>query len=76
MPMADGLPVFEADGTHRRNIAVPQPMVTSLCVASDDLRDLYIVTGSRGGPSKNCGGVFRLRVDVPGQPLPRARVKI
>ena len=32
--------VFNADGTHRRDIAVPLPMVTSLCFAGDGLRDL------------------------------------
>ncbi len=68
--------VFNPDGSHRRDIAVPLPMVTSLCFAGDDLRDLYIVTGSRGGPSDNCGSIFRTRVDVPGVPLPLARVKL
>ena len=61
--------VFNADGTHRQDMPVPLPMVTSLCFGGDDLRDLYIVTGSRGGPSENCGSIFRTRVDVAG---PRA----
>ncbi len=66
--------VFNADGTHRKDIAVPLPMVTSLCFGGDDMRDLFIVTGSRGGPSDNCGSVFRTRADVPGLALPPARV--
>ena len=66
--------VFGADGRHRRDIPVPRPMVTSLCFGGDDRRDLYIVTGSRGGPSENCGTVYRLRSDVAGLPLPLARV--
>ena len=66
--------VFNADGSHRQDIPVPLPMVTSLCFAGDDLRDLYIVTGSRGGPHENCGSIFRTHVDVPGLPLPLARV--
>lgn len=66
--------VFNADGSHRMDVAVPLPMVTSLCFAGDDMRDLYIVTGSRGGPRENCGTVFRTRVDVPGLPLAPARV--
>jgi len=66
--------VFNADGSHRKDIAVPLPMVTSLCFAGDDLRDLYIVTGSRGGPHENCGSIFRMRVDVAGLALPMARV--
>ena len=68
--------VFNADGSHRQDIAVPLPMVTSLCFGGDDLRDLYIVTGSRGGPHENCGSIFRLRSDVPGLALPPARVAL
>lgn len=66
--------VFEPDGAHRGDVSVPLPMVTSLCFGGDDLRDLYIVTGSDGGPSPACGTVFRMRVDVAGLPLARARV--
>ena len=67
--------VFEADGRHRRDIAVPLPMVTSVCFGGDDLADLYVVTGSRGGPTDTCGTVFRMRADVAGLPLAMARVK-
>lgn len=67
--------VFGAEGCHRRDIRVPRPMVTSLCFGGDDLRDLYIVTGSRGGPSDSCGTVYRLRSDVAGLPLPLAHVR-
>ncbi len=66
--------VFNADGTHRHDLVVPLPMVTSVCFAGDDLRDLYIVTGSRGGPHENCGSIFRTRVDVAGLAMPLARV--
>jgi gluconolactonase len=66
--------VFNADGTHRHDIAVPLPMVTSLCFAGEGLRDLYVVTGSRGGPHDNCGSIFRMRVDVAGLALPPARI--
>jgi xylono-1,5-lactonase len=68
--------VFGADGRHRRDVAVPRPMVTSVCFGGDDLRELYIVTGSRGGPSENCGTVYRLRSDVAGLPVPVARVRV
>ncbi len=68
--------VFDGSGTHLRDIAVPLPMVTSLCFAGDDMRDLYIVTGSRGGPHENCGTIYRMRVDVPGLPLAPARVAV
>ena len=67
--------VYDAGGRHLRDIAIPRPMVTSLCFGGDDLRDLYIVTGSRGGPSESCGTIYRLRSDVAGLPLPVARVR-
>ena len=68
--------VFEPDGAHRMDVAVPLPMVTSLCFAGDDLKDLYVVTGSEGGQRENCGSVFRTRVEVAGLPLAPARVAI
>jgi len=68
--------VFNPDGTHRKDLAVPLPMVTSLCFGGEDLRDLYIVTGSRGGPHENCGSVFRIRADVAGLAVPPARVAV
>jgi len=68
--------VFNPDGTHRADLAVPLPMVTSLCFGGEDLRDLYVVTGSDGAPTETSGAVFRTRVDVPGQPLPPCRVAI
>jgi gluconolactonase len=68
--------VFEPDGAHRMDLAVPLPMVTSVCFGGEDLRDLYVVTGSDGGPHENCGTIFRTRVDTPGLPLSPARVAI
>lgn len=68
--------VFGPDGKHLRDVKVPLPMVTSLCFGGEDMKDLYIVTGSRGGPSEKCGTVFRTRSDVPGLPLAPARVRI
>lgn len=68
--------VFEPEGSHRTDLAVPLPMVTSLCFGGDDMRDLYVVTGSRGGPHENCGTVFRTRADVPGLPLASARTAL
>ncbi len=62
--------------SERRPIAVPQPGVTSLCFGGDDRRDLYVVTGTVGGPSDHTGSVYRVRVDVPGLPVPLARVAL
>lgn len=69
-----GVAVFNPDGSARARLPVPLPMVTSVCFGGDDLRDLYVVTGSRGGPKENCGTVYRTRVDVPGMLRPPARV--
>lgn len=68
--------VFEPDGAHRMDLAVPRPMVTSLCFGGEDLRDLYVVTGSDGGPSETCGTIYRVRTEVAGLPLAPARVAI
>ena len=68
--------VFEPDGTLRENLAVPMPMVTSVCFGGGDLRDLYVVTGSDGAAGDREGAVFRVRVDVAGLPVPVARVAL
>jgi gluconolactonase len=68
--------VFNADGSHRMDLPVPLPMVTSVCFGGEDLKDLYVVTGSDGAPSEASGTVFRIRAEVAGLPLPPARVAI
>lgn len=68
--------VFEPDGSLRRRLEVPVPMVTSVCFGGADMKDLYVVTGSRGGPRENCGTIYRTRVDVPGLPIAPARVAL
>ena len=68
--------VFESNGALRESLPVPLPMVTSVCFGGPDLRDLYVVTGSRGGPSDICGTIFRTRVDVPGLPISDAKVSL
>jgi xylono-1,5-lactonase len=67
---------FGADGAERGRLAVPLPMVTSVCFGGDDLRDLFVVTGSRGGPHDHCGSLYRTRLDVPGLLRPLARVAL
>jgi sugar lactone lactonase YvrE len=68
--------VFNPDGSHRADIPVPLPMVTSVCFGGHDLKDLYVVTGSEAAPTTASGSIFRVRVDVAGLPLPPARVSI
>ena len=67
---------FGADGGLRRRIACPHPMPTSVCFGGADLLDLYIVTGTAGTGRDDSGTVYRIRVDVPGLPVPPARVEL
>ena len=68
--------VFEPDGAVRTEIPTPLPMVTSVCFGGADLRDFYIVTGSRNGPRENCGTIYRMRTDVSGLPIVPAKVAL
>lgn len=68
--------VFNADGTHRNDIPVPLPMVTSLCFGGKNLRTLYIVTGPRGAGREDAGTIYRIPVEVAGLQVPSARIKI
>lgn len=68
--------VFDVGGGERPPIQIPLPMVTSLCFGGDDRRDLYVVTGSAGAPSDHSGTVYRVRAEVPGLPVPPARVAL
>ena len=76
--IADGgkVMVFEPDGAVRTEIPTPLPMVTSVCFGGADLRDFYIVTGSRNGPRENCGTIYRMRTDVSGLPIVPAKVAL
>ncbi len=68
--------VFNPDGSTRAEIPCPLPMVTSLCFGGDDLRTLYVVTGSGDSGRDDAGTVFRVAVDVPGLPVPLAQIKL
>ena len=76
--IADGgkVKVFEPAGAVRTAIPTPLPMVTSVCFGGADLRDFYIVTGSRNGPRENCGTIYRMRTDVSGLPIVPAKVAL
>ena len=68
--------VLEPDGSLRRNIEVPLPMVTSVAFGGEGLRDLYVVTGSHDGPHENCGTVYVTDIGVAGLPVPPCRVRL
>jgi xylono-1,5-lactonase len=61
-----------SDGTIDRRIKVPQSFVTSLTFGGPDLQDLYVVTAT---DKTSTGTVYRMRSDIPGLPVPKARFK-
>ena len=71
-----GVGVFDTGGNLLEIIEIPAPMCTSVCFGGDDLRDLYIVSGSEGPGNGNDGAVFRVPVDVSGLAVPLARVAL
>ncbi|MGE0484965.1 MAG: SMP-30/gluconolactonase/LRE family protein [Gammaproteobacteria bacterium] len=71
-----GVAVYDADGRERDFVEIAVPMCTSVCFGGEDLRDLYIVSGSHGMDSERAGGVYRVRVEVAGLPVAPARVAL
>lgn len=65
---------IDEDGTEISRIDVPSRAVTSLCFGGADRRDLYIVTADNTEDRSRNGTIFRTRSDVPGLPVPLARV--
>jgi len=61
--------VFEPDGSLRRSIPVPLPMVTSVCFGGEELDELFIVTGSGGADNDRAGTIYRLSTEVTGLPI-------
>ncbi len=73
---AGGVAVYRPDGSLDDFIAIPDPMCTNLCFGGEDLRDLYIVSGSKGADSDQAGSVYVTRASVAGLPVPVARVPL
>lgn len=71
-----GVSVFGQDGAETEFIEIPEPLCTSLCFGGDDLKTLYIVSGSEGAASDKAGAVYRMRVDVAGVPVSDAAVSL
>ena len=71
-----GVGVYGADGSVRDKIEIPLPMCTSVCFGGDDLRDLYIVSGSEGVEGDKRGAVYRLWSDVAAVAAGVARVAL
>ncbi len=71
-----GVGVYAADGSRRDFLEIPDPMCTSVCFGGDDLKDLYVVSGSDGTGRKNAGSVYRERVGVAGVAVAPAKVPL
>ncbi|MGH2784869.1 MAG: SMP-30/gluconolactonase/LRE family protein [Actinomycetota bacterium] len=69
-----GIARFTAEGTLDRVIDVPAAFVATVSFGGDDLRDLYIGTAGATEHAGQKGTLYRSRSDVPGLPLPLARV--
>jgi gluconolactonase len=65
---------FTPEGRVDRSLAVPARMVTSLCFAGSDLRDLIVATADHAHDPALRGCVLRTRLDVGGAPVPPARI--
>jgi gluconolactonase len=74
--IADGGRVerFTPEGRVDRSLAVPARVVTSLCFAGADLRELIVVTADHADDPALRGCVLRTRLDVAGAPLHPARI--
>ena len=64
---------FKANGTMERRIKLPSLMVTSLCFGGSDMMDLYVVTADNTEEASRKGTIFKMRADVPGLKVPKAR---
>ena len=71
-----GVAVYESTGGLREVIHIPHPMCTSVCFGGEDLKDLYIVSGSDGLEGDSRGGVFKVRTTVSGLLVPAAKVEL
>jgi gluconolactonase len=74
--IADGGRVdrFTPAGRLDRSLEVPARVVTSVCFAGADLRELIVVTADHAREPERRGSVLRTRVDVAGAPVPLARI--
>lgn len=60
---------YRADGAVEWSLEVPASLVTSVCFAGEDRRDLIITTADHTEQPDLRGCVLRTRVDVPGAPV-------
>ncbi|HKV55933.1 MAG TPA: SMP-30/gluconolactonase/LRE family protein [Candidatus Binataceae bacterium] len=66
---------FKPDGTLDKRIKVPAKMVTSVTFGGHNLEDLYIVTADNTDDKEKKGTIFKMRSEIPGLAVPKARFK-
>jgi xylono-1,5-lactonase len=66
---------FKPDGTLDKRIKVPAKMVTSVTFGGHNLEDLYVVTADNTDDAAKKGTIFKIKADVPGLAVPKARFK-
>lgn len=71
-----GVAVFSPRGELLEFIEIPQPLCSSVCFGGEDMKDLYIVSGSTATNSEKSGAVYKIRVDVAGLVVPQAKIKL
>ena len=71
-----GVSVRSSSGEALDFIEIPLPMCTSVCFGDEDLKTLYIVTGSNGVEGDNRGAVYRYRTNSTGLKIPVARTAL
>ena len=65
---------YARDGRVESSLAVPAQIVTSVCFAGNDRRDLIVTTADHADDEDLRGCVLRIRVDVQGAPVHPARI--
>lgn len=71
-----GIAVYNPSGTLLTVFQIPGRFVSSVCHAGADRRTLVVTTMHDGTTEAPNGTVLSVRVDVPGAPLPEARVRV
>ena len=73
---AGGVAVIDPDGTQVDFIPISVPMCTSVCFGGEDLKTLFIVSGSNGTNSDRAGGIYAYDTPVEGLEIPLAKIAV
>lgn len=71
-----GVAVYSKEGHLSQFLEISLYMCTSVCFGGEDLKDLYVVTGSDGTGLEKGGAIFLHKSDVPGMPVSEAKVSL